>query len=100
MGTIGTFYASLPKWLQGLLVAVEGGLVGFLIQWASNPEAICWSSSCLKKFGGAIGGVIVMSIRNWLKQSPLPRDVWTGEQRAVVVAAHEPAEVPAVKLEK
>jgi hypothetical protein len=92
MGPIGTFYASLPKWVQGLLVAVEGGLAGFLVQWITNPEALCWSASCFRKFGGVIGGVILMSIRNWLKQSPLPREVWSREQRAVV--AGEPNVFP------
>jgi len=90
MGKIGQFYASLPRWVQGLLVAVEGGVVGFLIQWASDPEPLCFSRVCLRHFAGAVGGVVVMSIRNWLKQSPLSRDVWTPEQRAAVVGAPTP----------
>jgi hypothetical protein len=84
MGKIGTFYASLPKWLQGLLVAVEAGLAGFLVTWFSSPDAMCWSSPCLRKFGLVVAGVIGMSIRNWMKQSPLSRDVWTPEQRAAL----------------
>jgi hypothetical protein len=90
MGKIGTFYASLPKWVQGLLVAVEGGVVGFLAQWASDPEPLCFSRLCLRHFVGAIAGVVVMSIRNWLKQSPLSRDIWTSEQRAAIVTAPKP----------
>ena len=90
MGKIGTFYASLPKWVQGLLVAVEGGVVGFLIQWGSNPGPLCLSRPCLRNLAGAIGGVVVMSIRNWLKQSPVSRDIWTSEQRAAIVTAPKP----------
>lgn len=97
MGKIGTFFASLPTWLQGLLVAAEGGLVGFLLQWVSDPDPICFQRACLRHFGGAAAGAIVVSIRNWVKQSPIARDAWTPEQRAQINAAKEampPAAAP------
>ncbi len=87
MGRIGTFYASLPSWVQGILVAVEGGLIGFVLQWASDPDPVCFSRVCLRHFGGAAAGAIVVSVRNWLKQSPLNRDVWTTGQREAIKAA-------------
>lgn len=87
MGKIGTFYAALPAWVQGLLVAVEGGLIGFVLQLASDPDPVCFSRTCLRHFGGAIVGAIVVSIRNWVKQSPIARDPWTPEQRAAIAAA-------------
>lgn len=89
MGKIGTFFAALPTWVQGLLAAVEGGLIGFALQWVSDPDPICFSRVCLRHFGGAIVGAIVVSLRNWLKQSPLSRDAWTPEQRASIAAAKE-----------
>lgn len=64
-------YASLPSWAQGLVVAIEGGVVGFILQWASDPAPLCFSKACLRHFVGAVGGVIFMSIRNWLRASPL-----------------------------
>lgn len=83
MGKIKAFYASLPTWVQGIIVAAEGGFIGFLVQWASDPEPLCFSRSCLRHFIGAAAGATVISVRNWLKQSPLPqaREVWTDEQR-------------------
>lgn len=66
-----TLYANLPSWVQGLVVAVEGGVVGFLVQYVSDPAPLCFSRGCLRHFAGAIGAVIVMSVRNWLKASPL-----------------------------
>lgn len=89
MGKIGTFFASLPTWLQGAIAAVEGGLIGFVLQWASDPDPICFQRACLRHFGGAVAGAVVVSIRNWLKQSPLARDAWTPEQRAAINAAKE-----------
>lgn len=87
MGRIGTFYASLPSWVQGILVAVEGGLIGFVLQWASDPDPMCFSRTCLRHFAGAAAGAVVVSVRNWLKQSPLNRDAWTPEQRDAIKAA-------------
>lgn len=89
MGKIGTFYASLPKFVQGLLVAAEGGLVGFVMQWISDPDPICFQRACLRHFGGAAAGAVIVSVRNWLKQSPLSRDAWTAEQRAALVVVKE-----------
>jgi len=96
MGRIGTFYASLPSWVQGILVAVEGGLIGFILQWASDPDPICFSRACLRHFAGAAAGAVVVSVRNWLKQSPLSRDTWTPEQRAAINAAKGTEKPPAV----
>ena len=76
------FYNSLPTWVQGLIVAAEGGAIGFLAQWALNPGPLCFKRACLKQFGGALLGAVVSAIRNWLRQSPLMRPLLQGVGQA------------------
>ena len=67
-------YHALPIWAKGLLVAAEGGAIGFLVQWASNPQPLCFTRQCVRQFGGAFLGAVIAAVRNWLKQSPLAKN--------------------------
>lgn len=71
MNQLKQWYAGLPTWAKGAIVAAEGGAAGFLVQWAVSPQPLCLSTQCLKQFGGALVVAVGIAVRNWLRESPL-----------------------------
>jgi hypothetical protein len=71
IAAIKKWYGELPKWAQGLVTAAEAGAGGFVIQWLMTAQTPCFNKQCLQQFAGALLAAVIMSVRNWLKQSPL-----------------------------
>lgn len=67
-------------WAKGLAAAVEGALTGFFMQALADPSTL--NLHDWRHFAGAVLGAVVQAVRQYVRQSPLPRETWTDDQRA------------------
>ena len=83
-----TSWLNTHPYAKGAVTAVEGALVGVLIDWSSNPQP--FTKAGLHQTLVTVGGAVVIALRNYFKQAP--RKEWTEEQRQ---AATTPPTLPA-----
>ena len=80
---IAKWLAAHP-WVAGLLAAIEGALTGFVTQLVMDPSA--FNLHDWRHFVGAVAGAVIQAVRQYLRQSPLPRQPWTLEERSAKAA--------------
>lgn len=55
--------------LHGLMVAVEGSVLMFLAEWASQPQAFTFTKASIHSVIVGVAGAALIAIRNWIRQS-------------------------------